>query len=46
MAIGVYSIDGYSWLLVLILLMVIHGYWCLFYSWLLMTIGAYSIDSY
>ncbi len=39
MAIDTYSIRGYQWILMIILLMVIGGY---FY----MTISSYSIDGY
>jgi hypothetical protein len=39
MVIGAYSINGYWWLLVAILLMTIDGYWWLFYLWLLVVIS-------
>jgi hypothetical protein len=36
-----YSINGYWWLLVAILLMIIGGYWWLLVAILLMIIGGY-----
>ncbi len=41
MAIDGYSINGYWWLLMVILLMAIDGYW-----WLLMVILLMAIDGY
>jgi hypothetical protein len=46
MAIGTYSIGGDEWLLVLILLVIINGYWYLFYWWPLIAIGTYFISGY
>ncbi len=43
-----YSINGYQWLLLIILLMDIDGYWWLFFVTLsyIMTIGGYYIINY
>jgi len=44
--IGDYSIDGYWWLLIGIILVDIGGYWWLLISIILMVIGGYYINGY
>jgi hypothetical protein len=46
MTIGAYFVNGYWWLLMLIILVAIGGYFINFYWWILMIINGYYINGY